>query len=312
MDADSYAASMSAALDLYQAMRPRSLQPGIGVSSVGHCASEAKFRMQGVEPTDAPASRQALWGTSLHETIKAARAEFNPELLLETPLLVTMPSGLVIPGTADEIDPSEPSVTDAKTVADGAALTTQRRVGASDQQRYQRHMYYLGAIQADLVPTEGIVRNVYLDRAGQESDPLVEQEPFDMKVIVDADRWMADVAYAAEHNEDAPQDKHFTWCRQYCQFFTHCRGGQIHPDLIVTDAEMILAAELLLEGRAGAKVAKGLEENAKRVLAPLQLAAEDDVAGYEVGDYRVRWQWINTAAGGHWKCLVEAREPVSA
>lgn len=311
MEADAYAASMSASLDLFQALRPRSLQPGIGVSSVGHCASEAKYRMQGVAPTDAPASRQALWGTSLHETITAARKEFNPALLLETPLLVTMPSGLLIPGTGDEIDPGEPSVTDYKSVADGAALITQRRVGSSDQQRYQRHLYYYGAVQADLVPAEGTTRNAYLDRAGQ-GEVLVEQEPFDMKVIHDADRWVADVAYAAEHNEDAPQDKHFTWCQKFCQFFTHCRGGQITPDLIVTDAAMIQAAELLVEGRAGSKLAEGLENDAKRVLEPLQMGTQDDVGGYEVGPYRVRWQWINTKAGGHWKCLVETREPVPA
>lgn len=311
MDADAYAASMSASLDLFQAMRPRSQQASLGVSSVGHCASEAKFRLQGVVPTDAPPSRQALWGTSLHETISAARREFNPKLLIDQKLSVTMPSGLVIPGTGDEVDPGEPAVTDYKSVADGAALITQRRVGSTDQQRYQRHLYYLGAHQAGLVPAAGIVRNVYLDRAGQE-EPLVEQEPFDPAVIVDADRWVADVAYAAEHDEDAPQDKHYTWCRQFCQFFTHCRGGQITPDLTVTDPAMITAAELLVEGRAASKLAKGLEEDAKRVLAPLQQAADGDVGGYEVGPYRVRWTWINTNAGGHWKCLVEEREPVMA
>lgn len=310
---DEYAASMSASLDVYQSMLPRTLQSELGVSSLGHCASEALYLLQQVPASDAPVARQALFGNAAHAMIGAARLAFKPHLLIETEVEATLPSGVRIKGHVDEIDPQEPSVTDYKTVADEADLVALRRTGSSEQQRYQRHVYAYLAIQAGLLPEQGvIVRNVWLDRAGQVSEPYVEQEPFDMAVVHAADRWLEGVRYAAEHGEEAPRDKHHDWCKRFCQFFTHCRQGTAHADYTVTDPDMVAAAAMLAEGRAKSKEGGNLETAAKRVLAPLQESAQGEVAAFVAGDHRVRWQWINTAAGGHWKCLVDRLEPVSA
>lgn len=301
--ADDYAASYAASLDVYAAMRPRSLQADLGVSSVGHCSSEAMYRIRGVEPTDAPAGRQALMGTAIHEMVAAARKEFNPALLIETELTITMPSGVVITGHADEIDPIEPSVTDLKTCGDESDLAALRRGGATEQQRFQRHLYYHGAHQAGLVPAEGIVRNVWIDRAGR-GEPYVEQEPFDPAVVAAADRWLADVRYAAEHDEEAPRDKPYDWCRAFCSFFSHCRAGQSHADYIITDPEFIAAAELVHRGRAEGKEAAGIEKHGRRVLEPLQQSADGDVAAFQAGDWRIRWQRVN-AEKPYWKVAVD-------
>lgn len=309
LSADDYAASMATSLDVYEAMRPRSLQTELGVSSLGHCASEAKFRLLGTPATDAPTARQALFGTAAHDLIGKARQLTKPRLLIEQKLEITMPCGVVIPGHADEIDPDEPSVTDWKTVADEADMVLLRRTGSSEQQRWQRHVYAWGAIQAGLLPAEGvIVRNVWVDRSGTSTHLHVEQEPFDINQVYAADRWLEGVRYAAEHEEETPRDKHHAWCERFCEFFTACRGGQAHPDLIVTDPALVQAAELVLEGRAKEKEGKGIADGAKRRLEPLQSQADGDVASFSAGDYRVRWAWANRAGsadGGHWRLHVD-------
>lgn len=304
-----YAAAYRISLDVYAATLPRSLQAEIGVSSVGHCRSEALYRLQGVDPTNAPTARKALHGTAIHRLHAEARAQLNPQLIIEPELTITMPSGLKIKGHPDEVDPDEPSVTDLKTLDAAGDIEIQRRTGSTEQQRFQRHLYAYGAIQAGLVPEEGlIVRNVWVDRAGQQADPLVEQEPFDMAVVIAADAWITDLLYAAEHNEEVPRDHHYDWCREFCQFFTHCRAGQQHADFIVSDPAMVLAAEMVHVGREEEKIAKSIAEAARETLAPLQQSAENDVAAFEAGDWRIRWQWINTPGKGrpgYWKLGVE-------
>lgn len=288
---DDYAASFMASLDTYAAMRARSRQRGLGVSDIGYCSSKALYKLQGISPTDAPAGRQAEMGHAAHELAAAARAAFKPHLLIERALTVTLPSGLVLPGHADEIDRDEPSVTDLKTVGTEDDLFALRRTGSTEQQQYQRQLYYLGAHQAGLVPAEGIVRNVWIDRAGQADWCYVEQEPFSMDVVHQADRWISDVLYAQEYDEEATRDHHYDHCRTFCQFFTHCRAGQARADLVITDPEFIAAAELVHAGRQEEKVASGTVASAKRVLEVL--LDQDEMRAYEAGAYRVRWSWIN-------------------
>lgn len=306
MSADEYAANLSASLDVYQSMLPRSLQSELGVSSLGHCHSEALYRLQGVVPTDAPTARKALHGTAIHTLYAKARAAFDPELLIEPELLITMPSGVVIKGHPDEVGHNE--VTDLKTVDAAGDIEILRRKGSTEQQRFQRHVYAFGAIQAGLVDEDCITRNVWVDRAGQQDEPFVEQERFDMSVVHAADAWLTDVLYADKHGEEVPKDQHYDWCKSFCEFFTHCRAGSETADYIVSSPEMVTAAEMLYTARAEAKVAASVEDAAKVTLAVLQESAQGDVAAFVAGDYRVRWTWINSAAasrGGYWKVMVD-------
>lgn len=308
---DEYAASMSAALMMFDANRPRSQQPRLGVSSIGHCRSYALWVLNGVEATDAPEGLQALTGTAMHEIIGAARRQYNPKLLVDQKLEVTLPSGLVVPGTADEIDPDEPSVTDYKTVVGNADMVALRRNGSDEQQRFQRQLYYWGAVQAGLVPPEGIVRNVWIDRSGQSSEPYVEQEPFSMEWVNQADLWVNDVLYAKGADEEVPRDKHYDWCKRFCKFFTHCRSEVEHPDLIVSDTELLNAAENVWIGREMKKQGDGLDESGRMKLDVLKPEPGGDVQGYECGIFRVRWSWVNSGsarAGGYYKLAVERND----
>lgn len=311
MDADDYAASMVASLTVWDATRPRSLQQAMGVSSVGLCRAQALWMIMETPPTDAPEGRQALMGTAVHAVITAARAAYDPSLVLDRRLDIQLPSGITLTGAPDEINCTEPGVTDYKTVSAGADMASLRRNGATEQQRFQRHLYYLGALQAGLVPEQGTVRNIWVDRSGQDPDPFVEQEPFSMEVVNAADTWLTDVLYAAEHGEEPLRDKHYDWCSRFCRWFSHCRENT-HPDLVVTDAELLTAAADASAGREMAKAGKALEEHGRRVLEVLRPDPGGDVQAYVCGEHRVRWSWINSdtaAGGGYYKLALEGATP---
>lgn len=305
---DAFAAKLVVALSSYQAMDPRALQKELGISSIGHCRSEALFRLMGTDPTDMPSMRKALHGTALHEKYDQAMEWYDPDVIARRRLVVTLPSGMQVPGTPDWIFPAEPAVVDLKSVDDAAALHLLRRTGSSEQQQFQRHLYYLAAHQAGLVPVEGLVRNIWVDRAGQSEDPYVEQEPFNMDVIHAADSWLQDLVYAKEHGEEVPRDKHYDFCIRFCPFATRCRGTETMGALVVTDAEMVAAAAALFEGREQSKVGGMLEKAAKVTLAPLQQSANGDVGAFALGDYRLRWAHVNREGSGHWKAHISKVE----
>lgn len=303
MTPDEYAAQLATDLDIAQETAPRSLQRHLGISDLGSCHAEALYKLRQTEPTDHVEGWQALFGGAVGDAIEKARAA-RPHLLHQVPVVVTLPSGRQIPGTADEVDPAEPSVTDFKSKDDEAKLVWQRNQGATDQQRFQRHLCYLGAHQAGLVPEQGIVRNAYVARSGRGA-PLIEQEPFSMDVVLEADRWLGDVLYAAEHGEEASKDHHYSWCAEWCPFFTLCRDGDSAVTDMITDLELVAATHATREARSAAKVADLEEKAARSVLEPLQRTAEGGLVAWETPDGgRGRWVWINKKNGGYWKLEV--------
>lgn len=299
--ADDYAARFRTAIDVYEAMRPRTLQRELGVSSVGLCHAQAVWSEMGITATDAPEGRQAFVGSAIHDRVADAMRNYDTSVLINPELRFTMPSGITLVGHPDEIDAAEPSVTDVKTVSTPDEVTAVRRTGASEQQRYQRHLYAYGAIQLGLVPEEGlIVRNVWVDRSGQLIAPYVEQEPFSMAVVREADLWLESVQYTVDHpEEEVSRDKHYDWCSRFCEFFSHCRQGTDQPDMTVTDVEIITAARYALDGRRMKKEGDALESAGKRVLAALQPDPGGDVQAFLAGEVRFRWSWVNKQTGGH-------------
>jgi hypothetical protein len=303
--ADEYSARFRTSLDVFEAMRPRTLQKELGVSSVGLCHAMAVYIQQGVTPTDAPEGRQAFVGSAIHERVADAMRNYDSSVLIEPELTFTMPSGIVLKGHPDEVDAAEPSVTDVKTVATPDEIRAVRRNGASEQQRFQRHLYYYGAIQAGLVPEEGVVRNVWLDRSGQLAAPYVEQEAFSMEVVQRADMWLESVLYTIEHDEEVMREKHHDWCARFCEFFSHCRQGTDQPDLLITDPELVQAARNALDGRRMKKEGESLEGAGKRALTVLQPDPGGDVAAFQAGDVRLRWTWVNKVSGGYFTLNID-------
>lgn len=306
MDADDYAADLAATLRAWDATRPRHGQRRggtLGVSDIGGCHEHARRILQGDPASDVPQSLAAQMGTAIHAEIAAARQWANPRLICEQELAVTLPSGVRVVGHPDEIDPDEPSVTDWKTT-DYDGLARVRRYGCSDQQRYQRHLYYAAAHQAGLVPEEGTVRNVWLDRSGRDPHPHVEQEPYDAAVVAEADNWLADVVYAARHGEESLRDRHYDWCREFCEFFTACRLPVSTPEEVVTDEQLVASAEVFAEAAALRREWERVEAAARRDLEPLRTGTDGDVTVNQVGDLRVRWTRVH-ATNPYWRLAVE-------
>ena len=245
MDAETYALTFQWDLQAYDQQRPRSRQSDagtIGVSDLHTCREKVRRTLLGTTVTDVTENWSALVGTYIDEGVKTARKAARPWLLHDVELKVTLPNGMVIPGHADEIDPQEPSVTDLKT-KDGLAAI--RRLGADEKERAQRHLYYLGAVQAGIVSGDGVVRNIFLDRSGADSHPHVEQEPFDMNIVLTAQAWLEDATYAAEHGEDAPKDWPRVMCDRYCPFVSACRGGEEITEEILTGYRAVQLAEFV-------------------------------------------------------------------
>lgn len=216
LSADDYAAITSMdlhALDLTHPRTRQALSGQVGISDLGKCQEQTRLLIGQQQPTDSPSTWAAQVGTALHDKWAAARAAGNPRLMHNVKVELTLPNGLVVPGTADEVDPDEPSVTDAKT-KNGLAVV--RRQGADRQQRWQRHGYYGALVQAGILPAEGIVRNVFLDRSGKDDRPHVEQEPYDPTVLDEMAAWLDEVVDAHKAGHEALKEKPRTFCRSYC------------------------------------------------------------------------------------------------
>lgn len=260
LDADDFGSLFSWDLNAYELLSPRSIQQDagtIGVSDLFTCREKVRRHLVGAATTDVPDKTAAIIGTYIHTGALAARKAARPHLLHEVELKITLPNGFKLLGHADEIDPTEPSVTDLKTKS---GLDLIRRAGANEQMRAQRHVYYLGALQAGLIASDkGVVRNVFIDRSGSDPHPHVEQEPFSMDVVYAAQEWLSDAQYAAEHNEEAIKDWPRTMCENWCPFFTSCRGSEDIAEDYLTGHRALLLAE--------AAEAKARRDEAEAVLA---------------------------------------------
>lgn len=288
---DDYAASFTVALRIADLQRARTEQTAsgtIGVSDLGGCREKVRRRLLGMTPSNTVTSMSAMIGHFIHEGALAARQAMNPDLLIEHRVDVELSNGCVVPGHADEIDPAE-GVTDLKTVN---GLEYVRRHGPTEQQRWQRMLYLEGAKQAGIVTSEGVARNIWVDRSGSTSELHVDQEPYNPDLVADATRWLDDVLYAATSGEEASKDKPLPWCLQFCEFASDCRKDMIAGNGgVITDPEVIQAAKTAKEAREQEKYWKALREQAQQ-----RTLGYDGVAGGVV----IRQVQVNKAEGGYY------------
>lgn len=288
--ADEYTADWQTALTVQAGNTDRSRQSEtglLGASDAGQCRHRAVLTVRQTPPSDAVSRGAALAGTYLHAGALAAVAELYPERIIETELVCTLPSGLQVTVHPDEIDPTEPSVTDLKFTG---SLALYARQGASDAHRMQRALQYLAAHQAGLVPPEGIVRNLYADPANLDR-VHIDQEPFDMAWVEAADNWYQDVAYAVRHGEDGSKDWPYHKCRSYCPFFTICQPADVEAGEI-TNPELREIALTAVTARNQRKEAEAVEKAAVEALK--------GVTG-RVGGLLVKSTQINSKSGGYVK-----------
>ncbi len=289
---EEYAAEFSMGLRVADNQRSRTIQTEsglVGVSDLGVCREKARRRMMGLHPSDVVTSMSAMIGHFIHEGALSARKALNPDLLIEETVQVALPNGCVVPGHADEIDTAEPSCTDIKTVN---GLEYVAKHGPTEQQRWQRALYYEGARQAGTVPDQGIVRNIWVDRSGSSGEFVVDQEPFDPAYVQQASAWLDDVLYAAGNGEEASKDKPLPWCLSFCEYTSDCRKDMLAGNGgVITDPEVIQAAITAKEAREQEKYWKALRDQAQRITY-----GHDGVAG----DVVIRQVQVNKAEGGYY------------
>lgn len=261
MTPDDYAETWGLALTVEDLSRERSQQTDggtLGGSDAMGCAAKAVYTVRGEIPSNVPKKGKAQRGTYLHEGTLNAVKKLYPHKLIEQSLTVRLPSGLDVPLHPDEIDPEEPSVTDYKFVNDLALI---RRTGPTDQQQAQRHLQYLAAHQAGLVPPEGLVRNLFVD-----SDDLdlrwVHQEPFSMDWVERADAWYGGVVYAVKHGEDGEREWPINLCKDYCPWFAKCRPPLTDSLNQIVNVELAQTVQIAFAARRDRKEAELIEKQA--------------------------------------------------
>lgn len=283
-----YAALVDAALVSYMDNSPRSMQADqglLGPSDIGFCRQKAALMVKGVEATDAPPKWAAAVGTAVHNYVEAAIKGMFPDWLVGSidKIRVTahLPSGADISGHPDIVIPSENTILDIKTV-DGFAWV--KREGTSQNHKFQRHLYALGAMQAGMFDTSKpiYVGNLYFDRSGKEPRPLAVVEELDPMLTDQIDAWVTDVIYAVKNGEDASRDIPAAVCERICSHFTACRGALENHEggEFITDSDLLAAVDMYTEARNMEKTAKQMKDEASSRLAGVNGST---------GSWQVRW-----------------------
>ena len=253
---------------------PRSKQSRDGIlgpSDIGFCRQKATLVSKQIQPTDNPPKWSAAVGTALHTYIEAA-IQNNLGWLVGSidhiRTTATLPSGAQISGHPDIVVIESNAVLDIKTV-NGFEWT--RRNGPSQSHKYQRHLYALGLIQGGILDGDRpvIVGNIYFDRSGKESEPLVFAEEMDPSLTTEIDQWVEDVIYAVKNDQDASRDVAAAVCEQICEFFTVCRGSLEVNDgqEIIKDDYLLSAIDMYLDGRAMENQGKQMKKEASERLS---------------------------------------------
>lgn len=256
----------------------------LGPSDIGFCRQKAALMTRGVAATDKVSKWAAAVGTAIHNYVEAAIKETYPDWLVgsidNVRVTATLPSGAEISGHPDIVVPSANAVLDIKTV-DGFEWV--KREGTSIQHKYQRHLYALGLIQAGILneATPVLVGNIYFDRSGKQSEPMVIVEEMDPTLTPEIDSWVQDVIYAVKNNEDASRDVAAAVCERICTHFTACRGGlETAEGEFIDDPTLLSAVDMYVEGRDLKKQGDAMQKAAQDILF--------NVNG-STGTYQVRW-----------------------
>lgn len=281
-------AQITSALADYINGSARSLQSDAGIlgpSDIGFCRQKAALMTKGVAATDTVPKWAAAVGTAIHNYVEAALKEAHPDWIIGSidhlRVTATLPSGAAISGHPDIVIPDENTVLDIKTV-DGFEWI--KREGTSSQHKYQRHLYALGCQQAGLFDDSKpiMVGNIYFDRSGKQSEPIVLIEEMDPMLTNEIDSWITDVIYAVQHGQDASRDIAPAVCERICSHFTACRGAleTLDGGERITDPTLLTAIDMYVEARDLEKQASAMKREAQTRLVGVNGTSSD---------YQVRW-----------------------
>ena len=200
----------------------------LGVSDVGGCHEYVRRTITGEEPSQTPHTYDlaAFTGTAVGDHIEDAFIALRPDdgWVKQAEVSVRLEVHgwqLAIPGHPDLYN--RKNLIDFKT-RDGLGVV--RRSGPTDQERFQRALYAAALMADGQMDEDAMLHNIYLDRSGQDTVPVVWSEWYDWHTVMEAGEWLADVLYAIENEEESIRDKPRDWCWAACPFAPRCRGDQ--------------------------------------------------------------------------------------
>ncbi len=281
--AQTISTSLRSAITDWDQARDRSQQTRehiLGVSDIGNCREYARLLTTETPFSDTDKNMlPAIVGTWIHDGVTKAIHQSHATWITDVAVDITLPSGATLTGHPDFVIPGW-GVIDLKTKP---GLESVKRYGPSQQQVFQVALYALGCVQAGLLADDGNLNLAvaWLDRTGFDPDPHVVVFSYDESLIRAAEEWISDVVYAVQHGEQASKDKPYEWCRDWCNYFTVCRGHEANPEGgLITDEEQIRAVDLYADGQRLKAQAVRMMEQAKAEL--------DGVQG-STGTYNVKW-----------------------
>ena len=290
MIADDFQGLITTAVRAYGDGSQRSQQAEdglLGPSDIGFCRQKAALMTKGVKASDNKSLWAAQVGTAVHNYVEAALKEVFPDWLVgsidELTVTATLPNGVTISGHPDIVVPDLNTVLDIKTV-DGFEWV--KRSGTSQSHKFQRHLYALGCVQGGIFDVDKpvYVGNVYFDRSGKETEPIVVVEEIDYGLTDEIVAWVDDVIYAVKHGEEAAQDIAAPVCERICEFYTVCRGGLPTGDaMLITDPDLVGAVSMYRDGLDMEKEAKRMKDQAKAMLYGVNGST---------GEWQVRWTQV--------------------
>jgi len=270
----------------------QSVEGRLGPSDIGFCRQKALLMLKGTDQSDSTSIAAAQVGTAIHAYVAEALRQFFPNWIVDAQrVTAVLPSGVEISGTPDIIAPDYNAIIDVKTV-DGFSWV--RREGTSQNHKFQRHLYAIGAMQAGLLDSGKTVYvgNLYIDRSGKEEEPYFVIEEFDITLTDEIDSWIGDVMYAAKNGEDASRDIPAPVCEKICSFYSECRGGlpTLEGGESIEDADRVAALRLYIEARDLEKQAASDKRAAQAILYGTNGTADIDGTMFQI-----RWTHINAS-----------------
>lgn len=243
----------------WDASRPRSQQAEVGWSEVGGCRAHMGFRLEGAWASDETDNWGAIRGTALHTLMEEVLA---PVAGMFTEITTSYRG---IPGHADLMVEST-RVTDWKTKSLASSLIWREDPAAFRQARIQVQGYAAGLVDDGKLPGNCRVRIVVIPVDGTFADWWAWEEPFDRSLADEGADRLESVKRSIAAGERLPKDMHYAWCRDWCEFFSMCRGSDdpAAPSDI-TDPETVAA--IAAYGKATEEM--GRLKKARGKIAPL-------------------------------------------
>lgn len=241
----------------------------LGVSDIGKCHEYVRRMIVGEEPSQEVDRYDlaAFVGTAIGDHMEDAWiATFPDEGWVKqaevTVELTVRGFNLNIPGHPDLY--KRDILIDFKS-KDGLGVI--RRTGPSEQERYQRVLYAKALIEKGEMDEACTLANVYIDRSGDTTEPVVWAEPYSEAIVEEAIAWIDDVMYAVIAKEEAMRDPSREWCWACCPFAPACRGEQdTDVEGKLTDPEVVEAIRMHVETSEQIKALTKDKKSAESVL----------------------------------------------